>query len=567
MERYIKEYTRWCSKQLPAMLKAELSTIENNKEEMYNRFCRDMHFGTSGMRGKMGAGTNWMNTITVRRTTVAVARWLEEFPCRPKRPVAVIGYDTRLNSELYAQTAAETLLSHGVDVWISSQNMPVPALSFAVRYLKADCGIMITASHNPKEYNGYKVYDDRGCQIDEATARRIEEHMAAVDCFEQEIATEKGKLHRFGEEMKEQYLQALYNNLAFWGEEATRRQAMAELKICYTPLNGVGYPYVTEILKRIGIKQRTDVLSQTEADGNFPTCPSPNPEYLETFKEALKTCEQEEKAGGEPFDLILATDPDSDRMGVMVREGRQYTLLSGNQVGELLFDYLCRVRLPEEDAESSKDKVVLKSYVSSPMIGRIAADKGIELKEVFTGFKNIAAYMEKLQEQGRSDAFFFGFEESLGYLYGDYTRDKDGILAAATICLLAAEQKKQGKTLTDRLEEIYRKYGYLCAGGFSRVYESEKDRPKMDRIMNILFQNGLKKKMPGIGKETCYRTQKMYCADFEGGHRLIIRPSGTELKLKTYIFSAGETAEEARLTGKRMEEGIRDFIRKVEIYE
>ena len=163
------------------MLKAELSTIENNKEEMYNRFCRDMHFGTSGMRGKMGAGTNWMNTITVRRTTVAVARWLEEFPCRPKRPVAVIGYDTRLNSELYAQTAAETLLSHGVDVWISSQNMPVPALSFAVRYLKADCGIMITASHNPKEYNGYKVYDDRGCQIDEATARRIEEHMEAVE--------------------------------------------------------------------------------------------------------------------------------------------------------------------------------------------------------------------------------------------------------------------------------------------------------------------------------------------------------------------------------------------------
>ena len=546
MERYIKEYTRWCSKQLPAMLKAELSTIENNKEEMYNRFCRDMHFGTSGMRGKMGAGTNWMNTITVRRTTVAVARWLEEFPCRPKRPVAVIGYDTRLNSELYAQTAAETLLSHGVDVWISSQNMPVPALSFAVRYLKADCGIMITASHNPKEYNGYKVYDDR---------------------FEQETATEKGKLHRFGEEMKEQYLQALYNNLAFWGEEAPRRQAMAELKICYTPLNGVGYPYVTEILKRIGIEQRTDVLSQMEADGNFPTCPSPNPEYPETFKEALKTCEQEEKAGGEPFDLILATDPDSDRMGVMVREGRQYTLLSGNQVGELLFDYLCRVRLPEEDAESSKDKVVLKSYVSSPMIGRIAADKGMELKEVFTGFKNIAAYMEKLQEQGRSDAFFFGFEESLGYLYGDYTRDKDGILAAATVCLLAAEQKKQGKTLADRLEEIYRKYGYLCAGGFSRVYESEKDRPKMDRIMNILFQNGLKKKMPGIGKETCYRAQKMYCADFEGGHRLIIRPSGTELKLKTYIFSAGETAEEARLTGKRMEEGIRDFIRKVETYE
>ena len=480
MERYIKEYTRWCSKQLPAMLKAELSAIENNREEMYNRFCRDMHFGTSGMRGKMGAGTNWMNTITVRRTTVAVARWLEGSPCRPKRPVAVIGYDTRLNSELYAQTAAETLLSHGVDVWISLQNMPVPVLSFAVRYLKADCGIMITASHNPKEYNGYKVYDDRGCQIDEATARRIEEHMAAVDCFEQEIAAEKGKLHRFGEEMKEQYLQALYNNLAFWGEEAPRRQAMAELKICYTPLNGVGYPYVTEILKRIGIKQRTDVLSQTEADGNFPTCPSPNPEYPETFKEALKTCEQEEKAGGEPFDLILATDPDSDRMGVMVREGRQYTLLSGNQVGELLFDYLCRVRLPEGGSESSKGKVALKSYVSSPMIGRIAADKGMELKEVFTGFKNIAAYMEKLQEQGRSDAFFFGFEESLGYLYGDYTRDKDGILAAATVCLLAAEQKKQGKTLADRLEEIYRKYGYLCAGGFSRVYESEKDRPKMD---------------------------------------------------------------------------------------
>ncbi len=378
MERYVNEYARWCGETLPDALKAELAAIENNKEEIYDRFCRDMYFGTSGMRGRMGAGTNWMNTITVRRATAAVANWLKETSsCREKRPTVVIGYDTRQNSGLYAQTTAQTLLSQGIDVWLSSQNMPVPVLSFAVRYLQADCGIMITASHNPKEYNGYKVYDNRGCQIDEATARCIEEHMAALDYFVQPQSTETGELRSFGDEIKKAYLQALYDNLAFWGEEDERRQAMAELKICYTPLNGVGYPYVTEILDRIGIKQKTDVLSQTEPDGNFPTCPSPNPEYPETFREALKTCAQEEQAGREPFDLVLATDPDSDRLGVMVRNDDRYTLLSGNQVGELLFDYLCKVRLPEDDPESSKGKVAMKSYVSSPVVGRIAADKGM----------------------------------------------------------------------------------------------------------------------------------------------------------------------------------------------
>ena len=420
---------------------------------------------------------------------------------------------------------------------------------------------MITASHNTREYNGYKVYDHFGNQIDDKKAHRIEKYMRSADPFAEgesaavQDSSAKGAIHSVPENIKEEYLRALKENMPPVREPEKLAKALSELKICYTPLNGTGMGYVPERLRRMGMQPQNIIIveSQREPEGNFFTCPSPNPEYEEAFAEAIKVCrEQEEKPA-----LILATDPDSDRLGVMELQDAdigKYRKLSGNQVGELLLDYLCSLAAPGENL------VAFKSFVSSPLAEDIAAEYGVRLKNVFTGFKNIALEMQRLKENPSGGTFLFGFEESLGYLYGDYTRDKDGIMAAQLVCLAAAELAAQGKCLGDRLEEIYQKHGYLSAETFAKEYENEADRKKTSQIMDRLFAGGLKTEENQ--REYCYREKNMYCADLKGGHKLIIRPSGTEMKLKVYIFARAEQQEAAKRKEEEIRKGVEAYLEK-----
>ena len=527
---------------LPEDLAEELGAIEGDRDEIYDRFCKDIVFGTSGLRGKMGAGTNRINSVVLKKATMGVARYLTE---RYEKPGLVIGFDTRINSKEYAASVAQVLADNGVDAFIFGKATPVPVVSFAVRHLKLNGGIVITASHNTREYNGYKVYDHFGNQIDNHKARLVEEYIRNEDPFSQCEPPGGGRVTVLDGSVKESYLAAVRGNLLFWDSPEKCKEALSQLKVCYTPLNGSGLGYVTRVLDGIGVGTVDVVAAQKEPDGSFPTCPSPNPENDAAFAEALRMCAER----GREYDVILATDPDSDRMGAAVLSEEGYCRLSGNQVGELMFDYILRCKSREKGGgRLPQEAVAIKSFVSSPLTEEMGRAYGVKVKNVFTGFKNIALEMERLKAAGRDGDFLFGFEESLGYLYGDYTRDKDGIMACQMLCLMAAEQKTIGKRLTDRLEEIYRQYGYIESITTALLYKQEKDRARMAAIVNSLFDGRLKDcaaLAKDIKKEYCYRQQNMYCADLEGGHRIIIRPSGTELKLKIYIFAKGETRDEA----------------------
>lgn len=528
---------------LPEDLAAELAAIEGDRDEIYDRFCKDIVFGTSGLRGKMGAGTNRINSVVLKKATMGVARYLTE---RYEKPGLVIGFDTRINSKEYAASIAQVLADNGVDAYIFGEATPVPVVSFAVRHLKLNGGIVITASHNTREYNGYKVYDHFGNQIDNHKARLVEEYIRNEDPFSGCEPPGGGRVTVLDESVKESYLAAVRENLLFWDSPEKCEEALSQLKVCYTPLNGSGLGYVTRVLDGIGVGTVAVVAAQKEPDGSFPTCPSPNPENDAAFAEALKMCAER---GSEYYDVILATDPDSDRMGAAVLTEEGYCRLSGNQVGELMFDYILRCRSRGCDGGLlPRGTTAFKSFVSSPLAEEMGRAYGVNVKNVFTGFKNIALEMERLKAAGRDGDFLFGFEESLGYLYGDYTRDKDGIMACQMLCLMAAEQKVRGKNLADRLEEIYRQYGYIESITTALHYKQEKDRARMVAIVKALFDGSLKGcavLAKEIKKEVCYRQQSMYCADLQGGHRIIIRPSGTELKLKIYIFAKGRTRDEA----------------------
>ena len=610
MEKHLQEYARWQAQHLPEELAAELAAIRGDESEIYDRFCRTMHFGTSGLRGRMGVGTNRINAILLGKATRAISRYLT---ARYEAPAMVIGYDTRHNSREYAVGIAKVFAQCGVSSCLFAEPTPVPVVSFAVRHLQLNGGIMITASHNTKEYNGYKVYDHYGNQIDDRKATLIEQYMEAEPTYpkgaEKDLTAgaKTGTISFLGEDIKEAYLAALQRETLWWTDDPAHcREALGELRVCYTPLNGCGRDYVLTALDNIGVRQILCVARQDAPNGEFPTCPSPNPEYPETFAEALRTaggsiggeglmqlasagdggqgeqqCEnhvphqtpqtasvQGGQAAGALPDLLLATDPDSDRLGVMVLHAGRYQHLSGNEVGELLFDYVCRVHAAGIRGRKLGDgQVMMKSIVSSPLTEDIAKHYGVRIKNVFTGFKNIAAAIEQLGQSGERERFLFGFEESLGYLYGDYTRDKDGIMAAQLICLAAAEARAQGLTLVDRLQRIYETYGYLAGKSFSVYYQDEKGRGKMQRIMERLFADGLKPDGFRVKKELCYRKPPLYCAELADQARIIVRPSGTEPKLKTYIFCRGEAAQEAQAAAAEIAQRMQNKWKDEGLYE
>ena len=542
MERASREYTRWKCREIPEDLAAELTAIENDSDEIYDRFCKDIVFGTSGLRGKMGAGSNRINSVVLRKASLGIAEYLTS---RYASPAIVIGYDTRINSKEYAMAVAGVYAAKGVTAYVFGQATPVPVVSFAVRHMGVNGGIMITASHNTKEYNGYKVYDHFGNQIDNHKAALVEKYIEEQDPFCWEESETPAEVVIIDDKVKEAYLAAVDREILWWDEPEDCRSVLNDLNVCYTPLNGSGLPYVTAVLDNLGVGNVHVVESQKAADGNFPTCPSPNPENDNVYEEALKVC----AASGHKYEVILATDPDSDRLGVVVYSDGGYVHLSGNQVGELMFDYVCRCHSAGICGRNlAGQKVALKSFVSSPLVEEIGRAYGVEVKNVFTGFKNIVLEIERMKAAGRGEDFLFGFEESLGYLYGDYTRDKDGIMAAQMVCLMAAQEKNMGSNLVKRLEKIYGQYGHTESIATSIVYRHEKDRARMNAMVSDLFNGKLKrcqKENAAVLKEFCYRHQNMYCADLEGGHRVIVRPSGTELKLKIYIFAKGKSRDEA----------------------
>ncbi|MBR5516844.1 MAG: phospho-sugar mutase [Firmicutes bacterium] len=554
MENIIKQYTLWREAKLTEKLYQELEEISKDKDAIYERFCREISFGTSGLRGKMGVGTNRLNEIVVKRATLGVGDYLLT---RAAKPLAVIGYDTRINSKEFAEEVAKDFAEMGIDSYLFDEPTPVPVVSFAIKHLGANCGIMITASHNPKEYNGYKVYDSKGNQIDDDKARLVESYINKRGYFEEEIQVPeaKGVITRGDGKVKEAYLEALGQNIIYWTEdEAEVQTALKELDIVYTPLNGAGRDYAMRVFEALGVEKVKTVKEQWERDGNFPTCPYPNPENPAAFNKALAYVD-------ENTDIIIATDPDSDRMGVMARLDNEFVRLTGDQMGLLMMDYICDCHARGVNGKSlDGQKVVYKSFVSSSFAEDIAKYYGVELKNVPTGFKNIAREMEVLKQDGREDDFLFGFEESLGYLYGTYTRDKDGVLATQMTCLIAAKLKREGKSLYEKLDELHQKLGYVKSKGTAIEFTAEKDRETMVQIMEDLFNHKLTSIMGNdLDVDEEYIKLNMFKANMDGGHQVIIRPSGTELKVKIYVSAKGNSAKEADDVADKMIQELTAF--------
>ena len=559
MEKARKQYSLWKDAPLPENLKKEAIAIQGDAEEIYDRFCRDMTFGTSGLRGKMGIGTNRINEIVIKRATMGVADYLLS---KHEKPKVVIGYDTRKKSAAYAEETARTLAARGIDSYVFMQPVPVPAVSFGIRYMGADGGIMITASHNPKEYNGYKVYDHYGNQIDDLKARTVESYINRHPYFDDKTCVSgaaPGSVAPCPDDVERAYIKAVMEQTVFWTEDETKiREAFSGLNVVYTPLNGTGTRFVRRVFANLGLTNVKTVAEQTCTDGEFSTCPAPNPENEKVFDLALTYADDD-------TDIIIATDPDSDRMGVMARKDGGFQRLTGDQAGILMLDYICWCHSHRIGNKNMRgQKMVYKSFVSSPYAEDIARAYRIHIKNVPTGFKNIAMEMELLKEAGREEDFLFGFEESLGYLYGNYTRDKDGVLASQMIATIAACLKAKGMTLFDRLAEMYRTYGYAGSKAVAIEFRSEKDREKIGQIMESLFSGNLTHLMgQPLTVDASHCCDDMFRALLPQGHQIIIRPSGTELKLKIYAFAKGSSRQQALENLDVLLEQVRSFAESV----
>ena len=442
-----KKYELWIQNVKDVELKNELVEIQKNESEKYERFYKDLEFGTAGMRGIMGAGSNRMNVYTVRRAAQGLANYLLKFS---KKHGVVISFDSRNNSKTFAEDAARVLAANGVKVYITKSLKPTPVLSFLVRKLGTDAGIMITASHNPSEYNGLKCYGSDGAQMEEITAKDVYDSIEDVDIFSgiNIISFEDGLSSNTIEYVDDAFYENYINMVI--GQRINTRE-ISNLKVVYTPLNGTGFEFVPEVLNRCGMGDLASVEKQFYPDGNFSTCPSPNPENKSAFSLGM------DLATKISADVIIATDPDADRLGVCVKNGSEYTMLTGNEIGIILFYYII------SNLKKTKNSILIKSIVTTRMVDAIAKDYGVEVKEVLTGFKNIASEILKLEKSNQQERFIFGFEESNGYLRGTEVRDKDAVLASMLMCEAASYYKNsENKTLIDVLSDLKNKYGFFC---------------------------------------------------------------------------------------------------------
>ncbi len=558
-----EEYRRWLSQELedPALAR-ELQAIEGKDEEVNDRFYTDLEFGTAGLRGVLGAGTNRMNIYTVRRATQAYA---DVLLARFDAPTAAVAYDSRINSELFARETARVFAANGIKTYLYGELMPTPALSYAVRELGCAAGINITASHNPSKYNGYKAYDENGCQITGETANAVMARIKETDLFtgvklaDYDAAIAGGTIQIIQEELIQKFLDRVLEEQVNPGLCKD-----AGLKLVYTPLNGAGRRSVLTVLGKMGITDITVVPEQEWPDGNFPTCPYPNPEILEAMQKGLDLVE---KLGA---DLLLATDPDCDRVGTAVLQNGAPRLIPGNELGCLLIDYIARSRI--KNGTMPKNPVVVKSIVSTSMADAICQEYGIEVRNTLTGFKYIGEQIAKLEEAGEEDRYLLGFEESYGYLSGGYVRDKDAVDGSMLICEMAAWYRAQGKDLGEALDEMYEKFGRYLNQVDSYTFEGADGMARMAGIMESLRKEP-PKAMAGV-PVTAVTDYQTACPDV-GGVKMppanvlsytvgegsvIVRPSGTEPKLKVYYSIKAPGLPEAKAQKAAIQEDIEKIL-------
>ncbi len=558
---YMEAYNRWRNANLedPA-LTAELQKIAGQEDEIKDRFAVSLKFGTAGLRGVLGAGTNRMNIYVVRQATQGLANWVKT---QGGKQLVAISYDSRINSDVFAKTAACVLAANGIKVRIYDALMPVPALSFATRFYGANAGIMVTASHNPAKYNGYKAYGPDGCQMTDDAAAVVYAEIQNTDILEGakliswEEGIASGMIEYVGDDCKEGLYDAIKACQVRPGLCKT-----AGLKLVYSPLNGSGLVPVMRILKDIGIDDITIVPEQQYPDGNFPTCPYPNPEIFEALRLGLELAE---KSGA---DLMLATDPDADRVGIAMKcPDGTYELVSGNEVGVLLLDYICEGRI--EKGTMPKNAVAVKSLVSTPLADAVAANYSVEMRNVLTGFKWIGDQIARLEAAGEVERFILGFEESYGYLAGPYVRDKDAVVGSMLICEMAAYYRSIGSSIKERLEAIYAKYGRYLNKVDSFEFPGLSGMDKMAGIMASLRQNPPAEiggyavvKVTDYQKteETGLPAANVLVYGLEGGATVIVRPSGTEPKIKTYFTTLGKDLAEAEAQKKVLSDALKPIL-------
>lgn len=536
-------------------LKAELESIKNNEDEIYDRFYTALKFGTAGLRGIIGAGTNRMNIYVVRQATQGLANYVLK---KYGNGSVAISHDSRIKADLFMNEAARVLAANGIKVYITSELQPTPVLSYLVRYFKCQAGIMVTASHNPAAYNGYKAYGEDGCQMTDVAANTVYDEISKLDMFKDvkiagfDEAVKSGMIEYVDESVYDTYLEKVMEQQVNPGVCNG-----ADLKVVYTPLNGTGNKLVRKVLGKIGVNDVVVVPEQELPDGNFTTCPYPNPEIKEALAKGLELCEKEQP------DLLLATDPDADRVGIAVKDyDGSYRLISGNEDGVMLTNYILSCK--KASGKLPEKPVVVKTIVTTKLINKLCEKYGCELKNVLTGFKYIGEVILNLEKKHEENRYLFGFEESYGYLSGTYVRDKDAVVASMLVCEMAAYYKKQGKSLAEVIDGLYEEFGYYLNQTYSFEFDGAAGMQKMSDIMTAVRDN-TPKNIAGydvvkvsdylLRKETDVATGSVTDIDLPKSNvialhladdnAVIIRPSGTEPKIKLYITSVGKDKDNA----------------------
>ena len=561
----------WQDNVTEADLTMELNELcsSGNEDKLFDAFYRDLAFGTAGLRGTLGVGTNRMNVYVVAQATQGVADYLN---AHYDNPTLALARDSRNKGEDFQRVAAGVLAANGIHVYVYPRIEPVPTLSFAVRHLGTSAGIVLTASHNPAPYNGYKVYNDNGGQITDEAAAEISANIAKVDPFDVRImdfeeGIEKGLIEWTPEEVLDAFIENI-KKVSVPGFKASD-----DYSVVYTPLNGTGMELVTRILKEIGVEKVSVVPEQSEPDGNFPTCTYPNPEFREALELALKLAEEVKP------NLVVATDPDADRMGTAIPHGGDYVLLSGNEMGVLLMDWLAT--MAKDRGEDVASKVAVSTIVSSSMPDALARDWGFEMRRVLTGFKYIGDQIDQLKDEGEEDRYLMGFEESYGYLVGTHARDKDAIVATMLCVEMASYYAERGMDLYEAMDALYQKYGYYLNGTVNASFPGAAGADKMASIMDGLRKNppteiaGYKvvgmtdyatgPEMPrvsGLQKEAPQTLPPANVIEFrlEDDNKVIFRPSGTEPKVKAYLFSKGATRAESEAVRAKLEAASKEIL-------
>lgn len=568
---YLELYKQWCENATDdKALIDELKSIEGNDKEIHDRFYRQLQFGTAGLRGTLGAGTNRMNIYVVRQATQGLANYVNQ---KFGGGAVAISHDSRINADLFMIEAARVLAANGIKAYITKELQPTPVLSFLVRHFSCQAGIMVTASHNPAAYNGYKAYGEDGCQMTDVSAGIVYDEICKLDMFtgaklcDFDEAVEKGLIEYVDDSVYTEYLACVKNQQVNPGVCVG-----SDLSVVYTPLNGTGNKLVRRVLSEIGVEDVTIVKEQELPDGNFTTCPFPNPEIKEALELGLELCNKVKP------DLLLATDPDADRVGIAVPESDgSYRLITGNETGIMLTDYILKCK--KENGSLPRNPLVVKTIVSTPLIKRICAKYGAEMADVLTGFKYIGEVILGLENKGEENRYLFGFEESYGYLAGTYVRDKDAVVASMLIAEMAAYYKKQGKTLSQVIDELYHEYGYYYNKTLNFYFEGAEGMKIMAELMDTLRNNAPQNiagfKVQGIcdyllsvdkdlvtGVENAIDLPKSNVLSYtlEDNNAAIVRPSGTEPKIKLYLTSVGKSKADTLEIMDKLEESAKALL-------